>query len=725
MKYHPPQRPQVADWDYQLFHHCVEAGYCYHDAMLGTLLELAGNDTAVVLMSDHGFHPDDMRLNEVPREPAGPAAEHRQFGTLAVRGPGIRRDARIYGANLLDVCPTLLHLFGLPMGEDMDGKVLVDLYEKAPGAVAKIASWDEVDGDHGMHPPDRQISADDSKAALEQLVALGYIAEPDVDQSKTLEQTVRELDYNLAQAYIDGGIYTEAVALLERLYATWPMEHRFGFKLATCYSAQNRPEDLRRLVTVVIARRLEEGETALAELKTLQPEDEMVAKAEQERIDALPDGEKQKFYAARRELSAKARPNLFSLRYLEATADYAEKNYAAALEKLDQLDTDFGARRNALTLRGDVLQRLQRWGEARAAFVEALEIDKEAPGPLLGLARTSLAEKNFPAAIDHARASLGLLYFQPLAHYICGLAQYRLGEWQDAEQSFGVCVHQAPLFTAAFRMLGQIARYQQKDAVAFSHYQLRLQHARQQLADLRDYKLAEVEKLQHSSLRSGDSPPARPMPELEMRPQALAGVPPQEIITVVSGLPRSGTSLMIQMLDAAGFAAFSDGQRQADDSNQKGYYEHEKVGTLLTGQDRSWVSEARGKALKVVAPLLAALPLQVMKNEQAQRPERLSYRVIFLERPMAEILSSQDTMLKRLGRPTHPSADISKAYNQQVRNAKTWIVGQGITALSVSYAELVHAPESLLPQIAAFLGCPEKVEAMQAVIDPELHRARE
>jgi hypothetical protein len=108
-----------------------------------------------------------------------------------------------------------------------------NIYENPPADIQRIPSWDEVPGDHGMHPPDKQISAADSKAALDQLVALGYIEEPDADQSKAIEQTVRELDYNLAQAWIDGGYYSEAVAILERLFTKWPMEHRFGFKLAT------------------------------------------------------------------------------------------------------------------------------------------------------------------------------------------------------------------------------------------------------------------------------------------------------------------------------------------------------------------------------------------------------------------------------------------------------------------------------------------------------------
>jgi tetratricopeptide (TPR) repeat protein len=379
MKYHPPQCKPIDDWDYKVFNYCVEAGYRYHDMMLGTLLQLAGEDTTVILMSDHGFHPDDLRPGNIPREPAGPAVEHRQFGIFAAQGPGIRSDETLYGASLLDLCPTLLDLFGLPVGEDMDGKVLLDIYADTPAEIERIPSWDAVDGDHGMHPPDKQIAPADSKAALDQLVALGYIDEPNADKSKALDETVRELDYNLAQAWIDGGIYTEAAAILERLHARWPMEHRFGFKLATCYQSLGRTGELRAVVTTVIERRME----------------------------------------------------------------------------------------------------------------EALEIDAETPGPLLGLARTALAEKDFEAATEYSSSSLGLLFFQPRAHYIRGLAHYRMGQWQEAEQAFLICVRQAPLFAAAYRMLGEIARWHKHDAGETYSYHQQVKVSRERMAELRANKLAE------------------------------------------------------------------------------------------------------------------------------------------------------------------------------------------------------------------------------------------
>ena len=464
----------------------------------------------------------------------------------------------------------------------MDGKVLLDLYEENPPPVEKIPSWDAVPGDHGMHPPDRQISASDSKAALEQLVALGYIDEPGEDQSEAIERTVRELDYNLAQAYIDGGIYTEAVAILERLYGKWPMEHRFGFKLAVCYRSLQRNADLREIVRIVSERRLREAEQAREELKALAPASEEEAKAESERLEALPEKEREAEGKKRRELLGKARPNLFSLRYLEASADYSEKKYEQALEKLTELDQDYGARRNALTLRGEVLQRLRRWEDSRAAFEQALEFDRETPGPLLGLARTALAERKFDEAAEYARASIGLLYFQPPAHYLHGLALYRGGRWQEAERALRISTEQSPLAAPAWRLLGEIARLYKRDPQEEQQMRLRLRDARQRLVALRNAKKEDFLQNQSQPLRPGENPEDRPMPTLLPRPEVLEGKPPEKIVTIVSGLPRSGTSLMMQLLEAADIPLFSDGKRKADGSNEKGYHEHDKVGSLMS-----------------------------------------------------------------------------------------------------------------------------------------------
>ena len=718
MLYHPPKQAWIDDWDFRLLNYCLEGGYRYHDMMLGTLLELAGGDTTVILLSDHGFHPDHLRPLAIPREPAGPAVEHRSLGIFVARGPGLRKDDRIYGATLLDVCPTILHLFGLPVGEDMDGKVLLDIYEQMPPAIDRIPSWDDVEGDHGMHPPDKQIAATDSKAALQQLVALGYIDEPNANKSKALEETVRELDYHLGMSLMDGGIYHQAVEIFERLYATWPMEHRFGFKLASAYRTLGRTADLRRLVSIMVERRIEEANTATEKLRSLNLDDPDAQKAEQERLEKMSDPEKANFHRQRQDLISKAQPSLFALRFLEAWADFAEKKYEEALTKLEELDADFGGRRDALILRGEIYQRLKRWPESRAAFEQALEIDPEYSTPLLGLARTALATRDYEAAVRYARESIGLLFFQPRAHYIHGLALYRLGQTDEAEHAFLLCINQAPLFAAAFRMLGEIARACRKDSAQQAVYQVKVQESRRRLSELRGKKIAEAEAAIAAPAKSGGT---LALPELKPNVESLAGVDSDDIITIVSGLPRSGTSLMMQILEAAGIQPFTDRKRQADDSNRKGYYEHEKVMALVSAKEKSWLNDARGSALKVVAPLLASLP------EKAKDGKPLHYRVIYMEREMDEILQSQETMLERLGKSGNRnggSANIAKAYRQQERHARSWCVKHGIHAMSVNFRTLVERPDETLLKVAAFLGVGDKEGKMRGCIDPALYRSR-
>jgi hypothetical protein len=182
---------------------------------------------------------------------------------------------------------------------------------------------------------------------------------------------------------------------------------------------------------------------------------------------------------------------------------------------------------------------------------------------------------------------------------------------------------------------------------------------------------------------------------------------------------------MMQILEAAGFPPFTDNNRHADESNCKGYYEHEKVASLLSDQDRSWIKEAKGTAVKVVVPLLAGLPRKLRKPDSESEP--LHYRLLFMERDMEEILRSQDAMLQRVGksRPANEKgADISRVYRQQERHAKTWCASLGVHAMSVGFEDLVHHPDQILPQLAGFLGTTDKLPAMRACIDPALHRAR-
>ena len=118
-----------------------------------------------------------------------------------MHGPGIRQDHLVAGPNLLDIAPTILTLFGLPVGADMDGSTIVEAFEDKP-TVETIESWDEVPGWAGTHPPELALNASESREAISQLVALGYIEKPDDNIERAIRNANRELQYNLAQSLI-------------------------------------------------------------------------------------------------------------------------------------------------------------------------------------------------------------------------------------------------------------------------------------------------------------------------------------------------------------------------------------------------------------------------------------------------------------------------------------------------------------------------------------------
>jgi len=182
-------------------------------------------------------------------------------------------------------------------------------------------------------------------------------------------------------------------------------------------------------------------------------------------------------------------------------------------------------------------------------------------------------------------------------------------------------------------------------------------------------------------------------------------------ITIVSGLPRSGTSLMMQLLDSGGIPAVTDNIRTADTDNPRGYYEFEQVKKIK--DDTSWLPGTRGKVFKVVSQLLYLLP-----------PTE-SYKVIFQERNLDEVLDSQEKMLARLGRPAAPRDEIAKAFTTHLDRLFEWLATQKhIGLLKVKYADVVAQPQAEAERINAFLGGRLNVaEAMKAV-DPSLYRNR-
>jgi LPS sulfotransferase NodH len=184
-------------------------------------------------------------------------------------------------------------------------------------------------------------------------------------------------------------------------------------------------------------------------------------------------------------------------------------------------------------------------------------------------------------------------------------------------------------------------------------------------------------------------------------------------ITIVSGLPRSGTSLMMSMLQAGGMDLLVDGVRTPDEDNPKGYYEFERVKQI--DEDQEWLQDAKGKAVKMIAELLRRLP-----------PIH-TYKVIFMRREIEEILASQRQMLIRRGEPTDKvrDEDMARMYRRHLGQVEAWIAEQpNVDTLYVSYNDLLSDPIPHVQRINEFLGGALNTDAMTGVIDRSLYRQR-
>ena len=190
--------------------------------------------------------------------------------------------------------------------------------------------------------------------------------------------------------------------------------------------------------------------------------------------------------------------------------------------------------------------------------------------------------------------------------------------------------------------------------------------------------------------------------------------PLSQIVTVVSGLPRSGTSMMMKMLEAGGLPPVTDNIRTADEDNPKGYYEFERVKKLPQG-DVAWLPDAQGKVVKVIAALLPHLP------------GGYEYRVIFMQREMSEVLASQKQMLIRRGEDPNKIPDdvIAKLFEKHLRQVNDWVNQQpNVQRLDVNYNEMLKNPQPFIEQINAFLNNQLDAAKMATVVGPSLHRQR-
>ncbi len=664
MHYHPPKLEWIRAEDFAMYKDVVKGAYRFHDMMLERLLDLAGPETTVILCSDHGFESGSQRPRGTPREPAGPAAWHRQYGIFVMAGAGIRRDERIYGASLIDIAPTVLTLFDLPVGQDMDGRPLLEAFEKTP-EVKTIPSWESVEGESGKHTGEQQLDPAQAGEVMQQFAALGYIENPGTDKQKAAESAEIEAKYNVARTLLWKGQPEAARPLLEEIVRRRPWEDRFLHQLATCYFQGGY----------------------LAQTEGL--------------LRAISDGHE---------------PDIAGDKLFWARVKLARGDLGGALRAL--LDAEEAAPQNAtfyLQL-GEAYLRLAQLQNAVAAFHQALALDEDNARAFLGLSSAFRRIGDNQRTVDCAMRAVSLLHRLPMAHFNLGVGLTRSGDSERATLAFETALRFQPRMTNAHRYLALIHRQEGGDAEKARFHReelLRLGRERQRggaFSDSKREQLFDLPDIPKREERIAILLKERPDPKPEEEKSGKTFV-------IVSGLPRSGTSLMMQMLEAGGLPPMIDGVRAADVDNPRGYYEWEAIKQIRKKPELLDDKAVQGRAIKCISMLLPQMPV------------RHQYKVIFMMRPLAQVAASQIAMTTRLGTKGAdlPSDQLERGLRAHREEVRRWgSHAPHFEWLEIDYPSMVRDPASAISRLVEFLGRErlpnEKVMTM--VIDPSLYRRK-
>jgi predicted AlkP superfamily phosphohydrolase/phosphomutase/tetratricopeptide (TPR) repeat protein len=437
MKFHPPKREIIRQEDFDNYKDIVESGYRFHDMMLERTLDLIDDNTTVILISDHGFHSDHKRPSYIPKEPSGPAVEHSPFGIFVAKGPGIKKGGQeIFGSSIIDITPTLLTLYDLPVGEDMEGKVLQQCFEN-PVVVKMIESWEKVEGDAGMHNKEIREDPWAAQEALQQLVELGYIEELDDDKLQNVEKAKIESQYYIARNLIDGNKTSEAILILEKIFSDTKIV-RYGQRLAYAYLSKKMYKKCHDLISEL---RLLERENKIAERQRNAENAQKKGKDIDLNKDPFANSEME---------------DPMYLDYIEGLLLIAMNQQWKALPILTKVQKK-NKNNAAVSLNiGTIYNLKKKYSEAEKHFINALAIDESNLQAHIGLGVSFLRRKKYNEAIDEFLRALELNFYTANAHYFLGEALMGLKDHQNAAEAFEIAIRLSPGMTKAHKSLIKI-----------------------------------------------------------------------------------------------------------------------------------------------------------------------------------------------------------------------------------------------------------------------------
>ena len=424
MEFHPPKMEHVSDRDFELYQHVMTGIYRFHDMMLGRMMQLAGEDTTFIILSDHGFHCDHLRpTGSAEIKDGRPVAWHRLHGMVVISGPEIKKDERVYGASLLDIAPTILWLMGLPVAEDMDGHALIQIAEGELSEPNRIETYEPKADAEAVAKEDAERVASDSTSddpwvaqqMMQRLADLGY-----VEQDAGVEGVVLDRARNLGQVYAATGRPTLAIAEYEKVLKAKPDDKGCKMAIASC--------------------RLEMGE--------LDACDRIVKDVLGDKADA-------------------PQANLYM-----GIIHFRRGDTDKALEHLKEAEKAEPRMPGLHVQIGNVYLRRRRWLDAERAFKKALEIDADSAEAHDGLGVAYRWQKRPAEAVHEHMLSVSLLHYRPQTHIHLGLALAETGQIDWSIRAFHVALDQNPNHAFAHHCLAELYERAKKDsAKALIHSQ--------------------------------------------------------------------------------------------------------------------------------------------------------------------------------------------------------------------------------------------------------------